>query len=315
MNDSTLISFIVVAVISGTPLVFVSVGELLAQRSGVMNLGLEGTMLIGAVTAFGATVATENVWIGLLAGAASGVGMAMLHAVVSISLRADQVVSGIALTIIGSALSVLIGSAGDQPLTTRAPGGSFEPVFSGGLADLPIVGPIIFGYDALVYLSWLFVAATSYYLGHTRAGLWVRAVGQDPASADTAGISVARTRYVHVLIGGAAAGVGGAYLTLALFDSWKGNLSAGQGWIAFAIIIFCRWRPFAALLVAYVFGALTSIGFKLQLIQVPIPSDVLTILPFIAAMVMLLLVSTKRFRRSRSEEPTALAQPYWRESR
>jgi simple sugar transport system permease protein len=314
VNDSTVIQFILVAIVAGTPMVFVAVGEILAERSGVMNLGLEGMMLMGAVIAYATTVATHSTWLGLLAGAAAGMAMALIHAVLTISLRANQIVSGIALVILGSGLSELIGSSGDDPLTTRAPGGTFGPLLTHGPADWPIVGPILFGQDALVYLSWLLVAGASIYLFRTRAGLWLRAVGEDPASADAAGISVARTRYVHVLFGGATAGIGGAYLTLALFNAWQNNLSAGQGWIAFAIVIFCGWRPVRALAAAYLFGALTGIGFKLQLFHVPIPTQILSMLPFLATLAALLIVSIGRFRRL-SAEPKSLGEPYWRESR
>ncbi|HEX4804933.1 MAG TPA: ABC transporter permease [Conexibacter sp.] len=314
MNNSAVIQFVIVAITAGTPMVFVAVGELLAQRSGVMNLGLEGMMLLGAVVAYAVTVSTHSTWLGLLAGAAAGMALAALHAVLTISLRANQIVSGIALVILGTGLSQLIGSSGENPLTTRSSGGAFGPLLHGGPADWPIVGPILFGQDLLVYLSWVFVAGAAFYLLRTRAGLWLRAVGEDPASADAAGISVARTRYLHVLLGGAAAGVGGAYLTLALFNAWQDNLSAGQGWIAFAIVIFCGWRPVRALAAAYLFGALTGIGFKLQLFHVPIPAQILSMLPFAATLVALLVVSTRRFRRL-SAQPASLGEPYWRESR
>jgi simple sugar transport system permease protein len=314
MNHSTVIQLITVAIVAGTPMVFVAVGELLAQRAGVMNLGLEGMMLMGAVIAYLTTVTTHSTWLGLLAGAAAGVAMAAIHATLSITLRANQIVSGIALVILGAGLSQFIGSEGSTPLTTRPSGGSFGPLLSGGLADWPIVGPILFGQDVLVYLSWVLVAATAFYLFRTRWGLWLRAVGEDPASADAVGISVARVRWIHVLFGGATAGVGGAYLTLALFSAWQDNLSAGQGWIAFAIVIFCGRRPLLALAAAYLFGALTGIGFKLQLFHLNVPTQILSMLPFVVTLVALLIVSSGRFGRIDSE-PAALGEPYWRESR
>ncbi|HEX5147227.1 MAG TPA: ABC transporter permease [Conexibacter sp.] len=314
MNHSTVITLITVAITAGTPMVFVAVGELLAQRAGVMNLGLEGMMLVGAVVAYLTTVTTHSTWLGLLAGAVAGTAMAAIHATLSITLRANQIVSGIALVILGAGLSELIGSAGSDPLTTKASGGSFGPVLHGGPANWPLVGPILFGQDVLVYLSWAFVAAAAFYLFRTRWGLWLRAVGEDPASADAVGISVARVRWAHSLFGGAAAGVGGAYLTLALFNAWQDNLSAGQGWIAFAIVIFCGRRPVLALAAAYLFGALTGIGFKLQLFHIDVPTQFLSMLPFVVTLVALLLVSTGRFGRL-DREPASLGEPYWRESR
>lgn len=314
MNDSTVITLITVAITAGTPMVFCAVGELLAQRGGVMNLGLEGMMLVGAVVAYLTTVTTESTWLGLLAGAVAGTAMAAIHATLSITLRANQIVSGIALVILGAGLSQFIASQGDSPLATRPSGGTFDPLLTSGPADWPIVGPVLFGHDLLVYLSWALVAAVAWYLFKTRWGLWLRAVGEDPASADAVGISVSRVRWAHSLFGGAAAGVGGAYLTLALFGAWQDNLSAGQGWIAFAIVIFCGRRPLLALAAAYLFGALTGIGFKLQLFDINVPTQFLSMLPFVVTLVALLLVSTGRFGRLDSE-PASLGEPYWRESR
>ncbi|HEX5147049.1 MAG TPA: ABC transporter permease [Conexibacter sp.] len=313
MNDSTVVQFIVIAIAAGTPLVFASVGEVVSQRSGVMNLGLEGLLLIGAVTGYWADVQTGSAWLGVLVAALAAMLLASLHAFLSISLRANQIVSGVALVIVGTGLSELIGSAGATPLTTRHASGSFGPVLHGGPANWPLVGPILFGHDVLVYLSWAFTAAVAFYLFRTRAGLAARSVGEDAASADAAGVAVSRTRYLHVLLGGAAAGVGGAYLTLALFNAWQDNLSAGQGWIAFAIVIFCRWRPGLALLAAYLFGAVTSIGFKLQLFDLHVPSQILAMLPFVLTLVA--LVGMSLTRRGASAEPGSLGEPYWREQR
>jgi general nucleoside transport system permease protein len=315
MNDSTPIEFIVIAIGAGTPLVFAAIGELTSQRGGVMNLGLEGMMLTGAVVAFWASITTGSAWLGVLLGALAGALLASFHALLSISLKANQIVSGVAIVILGTGLSEFIGSSGSEPLTTQAAGATFKPLFADGLADLPVVGPILLGHDALVYLSWLYVAGTAFYLQRTRAGLWLRSVGEDPSAADASGIHVTGIRYVHVILGGAAAGVGGAYLTLTLFNAWQDNLSAGQGWIAFAIVIFCGWRPWAGLAAAYLFGAVTSIGFKLQLFHVPVPSQLLSMLPFVLTLVALLVVSTGRFRRLGFAGPAALGESYWREQR
>jgi simple sugar transport system permease protein len=239
--------------------------------------------------------------------------MASLHAFLSVTLRANQIVSGIALVILGTGIAAYLGSAGPK-LVDRPSGGTFEPILSGGLADLPVVGPLVFGHDLLVYGSWAVVALASWYLFRTRSGLQLRAVGEDPATADASGIPVARIRYVHVLIGGAGAGVAGAYLTLALFGSWSEELSNGTGWIAIALVIFSAWRPVRALVAAYLFGALTSLGFNLQLLEVPIPLDLLAILPFVMTLVALMVVSNLPSAR-RFGAPAALAEPYWREQR
>jgi general nucleoside transport system permease protein len=266
------------------------------------------------VCSFGVAESTHSLWLGLLAGIAVGAALALLHAIWSISLRANQIVSGVALVILGSGLSSLIGSYGSNPLTVRPSVGVFGNVFSGAITRLPIVGPILFGQTILVYGSWAFVAISSYYLYRTRRGMWVRAVGEDPASADSTGVAVASTRYVHTVIGGAAAGLAGAYLTLALFGAWQDNLSAGEGWIAFSIVIFAGWRPWLALVVAYVFGALTNLGFNLQLLNVSISSQLLAVAPFVVGLVALLVISATRLGRDISP-PAGLGLPFWREDR
>ncbi len=314
MNNSTAVQFIVIAIAAGTPLLYAAVGEIIAERAGVMNLGIEGMMLLGAVSAYGVTVFTHSLWLGVLAGALAGAALSLIHAVLVISLRGNQIVSGIALVILGTGLSSYLGDIGTSSLTNRPAGATFQPLLHGGLAKLPLVGPIIFGQNALVYLSWAFVLGTSWYLFHTRPGLKLRAVGQDPASADASGISVTRVRYLHVLVGGAAAGVAGAYLTLALFGSWQGDLSAGSGWIAFALVIFSGWRPWRALAAAYLFGAVTSLGFNLQLLKVDLPVSVLSALPYGLTLVALVIVANVGAAR-RFGAPQSLGQPYWRESR
>jgi ABC-type uncharacterized transport system permease subunit len=313
MNDSTSVQFVVLAIVAGTPLLLAATGEILAQRSGVMNLGLEGLMLMGASFGYWVTSATGSPWTGVVVAALVGAVASGLLGVLAISLRANQIVAGIALVIVGSGVAAYLGEAGPT-LSTRESGGSFEPLLGSGPADLPVAGPILFGHDALVYLSWAFVIATSWYLFRSRAGLSVRAVGEDPATADARGLSVVRIRYLHVLIGGAAAGVAGASLSLALFGgSWSDNLSAGSGWIAFAIVIFAAWRPWRALVAAYLFGALTSIGFNLQLLDIPVPDTLLSALPYLMTLIALLFVSGSA--GGRLGAPAALGEPFWRESR
>jgi ABC-type uncharacterized transport system permease subunit len=314
MNDSELVQFVVIAIGAGTPLVWAATGEILAERAGILNLGIEGMMLVGGVVAYGVAIMTGALLPGIVAGAAAGALMAAAHALLSVTLRANQIVSGIALVIVGTGLASYIGSGGDPPLTNRPLDAALGPLLPESLRDLPAVGPILLGHDALVYASWAFVAATAFYLARTRAGLYARAIGEDPATADAAGIAVDRVRYLHVICGGAAAGVAGAYLSLALFGSWQDNLSAGTGWIAFAIVIFAGWRPVGALVAAYLFGAVTSLGFNLQLLDVPLPLSVLAALPYLLTLAALIVMSNTRAGR-RLGAPGALGEPYWRESR
>lgn len=313
MNKSVAVLSLVGAITAGTPLVLAAVGEILDERSGVMNLGVEGMMLVGGVFGIVGTIATGDPWLGLLFAAAGGMGLASIHAVLAISLRVNQIVSGLALVIIGTGLSSYIGKIPDPPLTDRQGVSSFGAVFPASFRDLPVVGPVLFGHDPMVYVSWVLVGAVSYYLFHTRPGLATRAVGEDPATADASGIRVAIVRYVHTLLGGALAGLGGGYLTIVLTGIWQDGITAGAGWIAFAIVIFSAWRPWRALAAAYVFGALTNISFTLQIAGIRIPTDLLAALPYLVTIVVLITISSSAGRNLAG--PEALGVPYRREDR
>lgn len=312
MNDWILIQSLVVAVSSGTPVVLAGTGAILTQRSGVLDLGVEGTMLIGAVTGFWVTTSTNSPALGLLVAVLAAAAFSMIQGVLAVSLRANQVVVGVALVILGSGLSSFIGDQGDPPVARRISGGIFEPVFPASMHDWPAVGPLLLSHDPIVYLSWAFVAAVSWYVFRTRTGRHLRAVGHDPASADAAGIYVSRMRYLHVALGGAAAGAGGAYLTLRLFSDWFDDMTAGMGWIAVILVILASWRSLRLLIAAYAFGAISSLGFTLQLLGWKIPTELLAILPFLVVYLVMVFVSAAE---RRSQMPAALAEPYFRESR
>ena len=314
MNDSVLMLTLVAAIGLGTPLVFATVGEILAERSGILNLGVQGMMLVGAVMGFWATFHTGSLWLGVLTAMIAGAALSVIHAFNSVTLRVSQIVSGLALTIFGTGVAIFIGRVGTNPLVGMPSRAVFEPIFPDTLADLPIVGPLIFGHDALVYLSWIVVAVASFYLFHTRPGLTVRAVGEDPASAEAAGINVSQVRYIHVMVGGALAGLGGAYFSLALVPSWQDNPMGAAGWIAIALVILASWRPWRALWVAYLFGAAGRVSFTFQTLGIEIPASLLKMLPFILAILaMLVLTSGKRARFLGA--PAALGIPYFREER
>lgn len=313
MNESILVQSIAVAIVTGTPLVLAGTGELLGQRSGILNLGVEGMMLMGAVTGFWATTEVGSEWVGLACGAAAGAAISLIHAVLAIRFHANQIVTGIGLVIFGSGISQFIGDLGNDPVALRPGRGTFDPLLSGGLADLPIAGPVIFSHDAVVYLSWALVAASSFYVFRTRQGLQLRAVGNNPGAADSSGIDVARTRFLYVVLGGAGAGAGGAYMTLALFNSWSAGITAGSGWLAVVLVIFASWRPWRMLIAAYTLGAVSSLGFTFQLLGVGVPRELLSMLPFIAT--LLVLVVTSAAASGRGSAPAALAVPYFRERR
>jgi general nucleoside transport system permease protein len=314
VNDSVLLLTVAAAVASGTPLVFAAVGEILTERSGVLNLGVDGMMLVGAVTAFWATSQTGSLTVGVVAAATTGAVVSLLHAVPSISLRVNQIVSGLALTMFGGGLATFIGRSGSPPLVGQPPRASFRRLLPEALGDLPVVGPLLLGHDLLVYLSWALVAAASWYLFHTRRGLELRAVGEDPAAADAAGVAVSRIRYTHTVIGGAMAGVGGAYFSLALVPSWQDGITAGAGWIAIGLVIFASWRPWRALLAAYLFGGVTRLNFTLQAYGVAVPSQFLAMLPFVLTIVVLILLTGGRRGRFLGA-PASLTLPYSREQR
>jgi simple sugar transport system permease protein len=314
MNESVWVLTIFAAIGLGTPVVFATLGEIITERAGILNLGVQGMMLVGAVTGFWAVHQTGSLLFGVIAAMIAGAALSSIHAFSSITLRVSQIVSGLALTIFGSGLSTFIGNAGSPALVGTPSREQFSPVFSGGIADWPIVGPLVFGHDVLVYLSWLLVAGTSYFLFRTRMGMVLRSVGEDPASADAAGIDVARVRYTYVMVGGSLAGLGGAYFSLVLNPSWQDDLIGQTGWIAIALVILASWRPWRALFAAYLFGAAGRVNFTLQTLEISVPSNLLAMIPFVLAIIaMILLASGKRARFLGA--PAALGIPYSREER
>ena len=278
MNDGLVMDLLLSGILYGTPFAIAGLGELLAERSGVLNLGVEGMMLMGAVAGFftsqhvgGGT--SSALLVSVLVAALAGLLMALIHAFACITLGVSQIVSGLALTILGGAigLSTFVGHAGD--LTGQPADHTLRPIDVFGLADLPVIGPLIFHQNFLVYVSWALVIIISLYLNHTRFGLHLRAVGEDPKAADAMGVNVARYRYLHTVAGGALAGVAGAFYSLAIAPSWNAGMTAGAGWIAVALVIFAFWRPGLVLIGAYLFGTASSLGFTLQARGVSLPPN------------------------------------------
>jgi simple sugar transport system permease protein len=321
VNNSLLVVVIASGVAYGTPLLYAALGELLAERSGVLNLGVEGMMLVGAVMGFW-TVQRLHAGTGLSLAAAVGVAalagalMAGIHAFLVITLRASQIVSGLALTIFAGAAGLSSYLGNDLGLADNPARHSFAPVFPESVQHWAVVGPILFGQNVLVYASWACVVGVWLYLSRTRPGLNVRAVGESPASADAMGISVVRYRYAHTLAGGAFAGVAGATVTLAITPQWVDGITGGAGWIAIALVIFAFWRPELCLVGAYFFGALQALTPQLQARGIQIGPTVLwtNSLPYVMTVVVLVLVSASGARR-RLGAPAALGVPYVREER
>ncbi len=317
MNESWVVELLFAAMFLGTPLILATVGEIITERAGILNLGVQGMMLVGAVAAFWATFNTGSLALGLLAGLLAAAALSMIHAFTSVTLRVSQIVSGLALTIFGTGLASFLGEAGSDPLVGNPSPAVFKPLITGGIAEWPVVGPLLFGHDIVVYIAWIVAGAASYYLFRTKAGLALRAVGEDPASAEAAGVNVALVRYAHVMIGGALAGAGGAYYSLKIVPTWQNDPLGQNGWIAIALVILASWRPWRAIFAAYLFGAAERVQFTLQTLGEPwsdVPSTILAMIPFVLAIIaMIALTSGKRARFLGA--PAALGIPYFREQR
>jgi simple sugar transport system permease protein len=304
MNPDLLIAFLASTAGAATPLVLASTGELVAERSGVINLGLEGIMLVGAVAGFSTTLHTGSMILGLLAALAAGTAMALVFAFLVLTLQTNQVATGLALTLFGLGLSAFLGR--DLVGQTVAPMPHLDiPLLSG----LPFVGPLLFRFDAMVYASLLLVAVAGWLLARTRMGLLIRAVGEAPHAAHAIGMPVVKLRYATVLFGGALAGLGGAYLSLALTPMWVEGMTAGRGWIALALVVFASWRPWRVLAGAYIFGAVWIGQLHAQAFGIPVPSQLLSSLPYLATVVVLVLISRNK-RLTMMNTPASLGQPF-----
>lgn len=285
MNPEYLIAFLASTAGAATPLVFASVGELVAERSGVLNLGLEGMMLVGAVVGFSVTLGTGSAGLGLLAAMAAGMAMALLFGFLVLTLQTNQVATGLALTLFGVGLSAFAGRG--------LVGQTVEPLAKLSfplLSDIPFLGPLLFRFDAMVYASVLVVIAVGWMLARTRLGLLIRAVGESPHSAHAIGFHVIGLRYGSVVFGGAMAGLAGAYMSLALTPMWVEGMTAGRGWIALAQVVFATWKPRGVLLGAYLFGGVTVLQFHGQGLGLAVPSEFLSMLPYLATIVVLVYI-------------------------
>lgn len=296
---------IIMSIIAASmPLLLASLGELVAERSGVLNLGVEGMMIMGAVSAFVVTYNTGNPALGLIAAIVAGMAMAGLFAILTLVLVANQVATGLALTLLGLGLSGLIGER-----YASAPGIKLERIYIPGLTDIPFVGPILFGQDPLVYVAVALTAGVSWFLFRTRGGLILRAVGDNHVSAHALGYGVLRVRLMAVLFGGACAGLGGAYLSMVLTSQWLDNMTAGRGWIALALVVFSTWLPWRLAIGALFFGAIGILQLHAQAMGVAIPAQFLSSLPYLATIVVLVLISGNRMLM-RANTPAMLGRSF-----
>ncbi len=274
---------------AATPLLYAALGELVTEKSGVLNLGVEGMMITGAVTAFAAATITGSSAIGIVAGAAAATALSLIFALLTLSLVANQVATGLALTIFGIGFSALFGQG-----YVGTPLDALPKLDIPGISDLTFIGPVLFGHDFLVYFSFVMVGAVAWFLYRTRAGLVLRAVGESHDAAHAIGYPVIAIRYLAVAFGGAMAGLGGAYLSLAYTPMWIENMTAGRGWIALALVVFATWRPGRVLLGAYLFGGVTILQLHGQGFGLDIASQVLSMLPYLATILVLVLISSDR---------------------
>jgi simple sugar transport system permease protein len=307
MGDILTASFFIGILASGirlaTPYLYAALGETLGQRSGVLNLGVEGQMLMGAFTAFYVTFQTDNVWLGMLAAVVVGAAMGLAMAFVSINLQAEQGISGIGFYLFGLGMSTLLFQMLIGSVETVQ---GFAPVHIPLLSDIPVVGEIFFQQNVLVYIAFALVPVAWFVLNKTTLGLKIRAVGENPAAADSLGVSVATVRYVTVTLGGIMSGIAGGSMSIGLLNVFQQNMTSGLGFIAVALVYFGGWRPFGVMLGALLFSMVNALQLRLQVQGVNIPSDLMVMMPYILTIVALVLT----VQRVRS--PSALTKPFER---
>ena len=317
------INILQAGVANGTVLLFATIGELFAERSGVLNLGVEGMMLVGAMTGYSVAVATGNPWLGVLAAMLFAALLSQIHAFIVITLQGDQVVSGLALTFLGAGISLVLGEGLSKAGTVSLMPSYTLPL----LSQIPVIGPIFFtSQNILVYIGYLLVPLSWYYINRTRPGLHLRAVGEYPAAADALGINVFRMRYLYVFVGGLLAGLAGATISLAVSPGWFSELTTGgQGWIAVGLVIFAQWDPIRAAIGAYAFGALRRLILDIQGPMIlfglanpfyynPYLGFFLQMLPY-AFTIIVLVIGSREAIRKRIGAPAALGEPYIRGER
>ena len=310
MDINLLTPMLFATVVAATPLIIVALGQLVAEKSGVLNLGAEGTMAVGAIAAFAVAHHSGNPWLGALGGMAAGVLMALIFGLLTLTLMANQVASGLALAIFGLGLSAFVGKPYESLSLAAVP-----PLRIPFIADLPLIGEALYHQQLLVYFSWALFWAVLWFLARSRAGLVLRAVGESPAAAHAIGYPVLRIRYLATLFAGSMAGLGGAFLSVFYTPMWVEGLVAGRGWIALALVVFATWRPLRVMAGAYLFGGvmITQLFIQGSGLDIDFPSQFLSSLPYWATIIVLVLIS-RNPHTIRLNSPLSLGQPYRPES-
>lgn len=306
-------SFLAAAIVAGTPLLFATLGEILCEKVGNLNLGLEGMMLMGAVMGFMVGLKTGNPMLAMLAAMVAGAFGAGIFAFLTISLRANQVVSGLALTIFGTGFASFIGKSLVGEVAPQGIKSFFTPVAIPLISKIPFIGPIFFRQDAFVYFGYAIAIIMGIYMYQTSKGLNMLSIGENPNAADSVSINISLYKYIHILVGGALCGLGGAYLSLVYVPAWQENVTAGRGWIAVALVIFASWNPYKALIGAYLFGGLDIIGFRIQGTGLQISQYLIDMLPYLVTILILVIVSMRKSRKN--APPKGLGNAYYREER
>jgi simple sugar transport system permease protein len=302
-TTTVLIGILASGIRLATPYLFAAIGETFGQRSGVLNLGVEGQMLLGAFAGFYITFTTGNPWLGLLAAVLAGALMGLLMAVISVTLKAEQGISGIGVYLFGLGMSDLLFQ---KTLGTVETVKGFQPVHIPVLSDLPVLGEILFSHNLLVYFAYALVPVAWFVLNKTTFGLKIRAVGENPEAADSLGVNVALVRFFTLILGGILSGIAGASLSVALLNVFQQNLTSGQGFIAVALVYFGGWRPLGVLLGSLLFSMVNSLQLWVQVKHIPIPSDIAVMMPYVLT-ILALVVAVQRVR-----PPTALGKPFER---
>ncbi len=307
-----------ITIAAGTSLVYATIGEIYTERSGILNLGIEGMMLMGAVTAFATAYHTGSLFLSVLFAMLVGMFLALIHAFLSVTMRANQVVSGLSITLFGtgfaSFLGQLLGPESNGNYLAGLNAEKFTPIKIPFLSDIPILGAV-FSQDIMTYAMYFIIPAAWYLMYRTKYGLNLRAVGENPQTADAMGVSVAKQRYFYTLLGGLLIGLGGAHLSLAYTPGWTENITGGRGWIVIALVIFSMWNPSRAIWGAIIFGGINAVQFRLQASGTDIPSAYLNMAPYLATVLVLVIITVWETHNKKVGPPAALGTSYMREDK